>query len=80
MELRHAIGHTIRSIRTEQGLSLRQVADSQFFSYGHLSDVERGVKEASTVLLECIAKGLNRTTTQLMKEIYEYLEEQDGNS
>lgn len=77
MKLGVAIGHTIRRIRTEQGLTLRQVAEPQFFSYVHLSDIERGNREASTVTLECIAKGLHLTTAQLIKEIYEYLEKEN---
>jgi predicted DNA-binding ribbon-helix-helix protein len=38
-----------------------------------LHEVETGKKNASNDILEAIAKGLDVTTAQLIKEIYEYL-------
>lgn len=78
MRLQYAIGDTIRRIRTEQGRTLRQVADKEFMSFNYLSEIERGTKTASPDILEAIARGLKMTTAELIGEIYEYLEEQNN--
>lgn len=75
MKLQTAVGHTIRRIRTEQGLTLREAAGRKFISIGHWSEVETGKKDASTDMLEHMANALDLTTAELIKEIYEYLEE-----
>jgi transcriptional regulator with XRE-family HTH domain len=79
MELKYAIGGTIRRIRHEQGKTLREVAGSKYISFNYLSEIERGTKEASNQFLELIADSLNLTTAQLLKEIYEYLEAANTN-
>lgn len=78
MNLKTAVGETIRRIRHEQGRTLRQVADPYHYSYTFLSEIERGDKEASTTMLDTIAVSLKLSTAELLREIYEYLEEQNG--
>jgi transcriptional regulator with XRE-family HTH domain len=78
MMLKHAVGSTIRKIRHEQGLTLRQVAKPSFISIGYLSEIERGQKDASSAILESIASCLRIDTLTLVRELYEYLEEHDG--
>ncbi len=58
--VRQAVGLTLRSARTSQGRTLRDVARAARVSLGYLSEVERGQKEASSELLNaiCIALGL----------------------
>ena len=73
MHLQIAIGGTIRQLRKERNMSLREL--TPYVSIGHLSDIERGNKEASTHILELIAEGLNISTSQLLLEIYNHLEE-----
>lgn len=75
MNLQTAVGHTIRKIRTEQGLTLREVASRKYISIGHWSEVETGKKDASNNMLEHMANALDLTTLELIKEIYKYLEE-----
>ena len=75
MKLQTAIGATVRKIRTEQGLTLREAAGRKYISIGHWSEVETGKKGASSELLECMANALDLTTSELLKEIYNYLEE-----
>lgn len=75
IRLNIAVGETLRRIRTEQGLTLRDVSAQSYVALGYLSEVERGQKQASYDVLENIATTLHITTTQLLKEIYEYLEE-----
>lgn len=78
MNLQFAIGETIRELRHERNLTLRELSAKSIMSLGYLCEVERGYKSASPETLEFIAKGLEITTTQLIKEIYKYLEEYNG--
>ena len=75
MNLGIAVGHTIRRIRTEQNIPLRGM---QYISLGHMSEIERGLKQASNEVFESIAASLHLTTAQLLKEIYEYLEKENN--
>ncbi len=59
--VREAVGQTLRTARTDQNRTLRDVAREARVSLGYLSEVERGQKEASSELLSaiCIALGLS---------------------
>ena len=67
------MGLTVRDLRLNRNLTLRKLADSSHVSLTFLHEVETGKKNASNDILEAIAKGLDVTTAQLIKEIYEYL-------
>ena len=56
-------------------MTLRKMSERQHISLGFLSEIETGKKDPSSQILEVIAQGLSLTTAQLLKEIYEYLEE-----
>lgn len=58
MLLRVAIGDTCRTIRLSKKLTMRQVCEKANVSLGHLSELERGVKEGSSEVWENIANGL----------------------
>lgn len=73
MKLQTAVGGTLKELRLSKNLTLRQLSDKAYISLGFLSEIETGKKCASNDVLETIAKGLDITTAQLMKEIYEYL-------
>lgn len=55
---RHALGAVIHETRIEKNLTLRQVSSKGVISIGYLSEVERGQKEPSSELMNCIAYGL----------------------
>jgi transcriptional regulator with XRE-family HTH domain len=78
MRLDTAIGQTLREIRTEQFLTLRQAALLTLASIGHLSDIERAAKQPSTQMLESIARGYGLPTTELLNRVVKtlYKEEQ----
>lgn len=59
--VREAVGLTLRTARTSQARTLRDVARTARVSLGYLSEVERGQKEASSELLSaiCVALGLS---------------------
>lgn len=66
INFRHALGSVIRETRIEKNLTLRQVCDRGVISLGYLSEIERGQKEASSELLNCIAYGLDVTVHELI--------------
>lgn len=78
MNLEYAIGDTLRDLRLERGLTLREVSTRSNVSLGYLSEVERGEKSASGSILEAICVGLDITMIDLVGEIYEYLKESNG--
>jgi transcriptional regulator with XRE-family HTH domain len=73
MRLGNAFGDTIRLLRTDRSLTLREVSERAKVSLGHLSEIEMGKKNASNEVLEAIALGLDLSTTELIGEVYDYL-------
>jgi len=68
MKFREAIGEVIREKRLANGLQLRDVAESGHLSYSHLSEVERGLKEPSSMVIDGIANGLGVNAYDLVIE------------
>jgi transcriptional regulator with XRE-family HTH domain len=58
MDFRRALGEVVREQRLANGLQLRDLAERGFLSYSFLSEVERGLKEASSIMIDRIADGL----------------------
>ena len=67
--LRSAVGQTLRSARTEQSRTLRDVAREARVSLGYLSEVERGQKEASSELLNAICTALGLTLSSVISDV-----------
>ena len=63
---RVVLGATIREIRNEKKLTLRQVAQRSYISVGHLSEVENGYKEISSELLDEVVFGLDISLAELI--------------
>ena len=68
MLFKYALGEVLRNRRMEQGLTLRQVSETARIALGYLSEVERGHKEISSELFECLATGLGLETADLIVE------------
>ncbi|MGO1258014.1 MAG: helix-turn-helix domain-containing protein [Brachybacterium sp.] len=66
--LRELIGGALRRRRRERGRTLTDVAGQAGVSMQHLSDVERGRKDASSEILAAICGALGVTAAQLMSE------------
>jgi transcriptional regulator with XRE-family HTH domain len=66
MQYRQALGHVIRETRIEKNLTLRDVSQRGVIALGYLSEVERGHKEASSEILNCIAYGLGVPVHELI--------------
>lgn len=64
--LRELIGEALRSRRREHGRTLADVAAQAGVSMQHLSDVERGRKDASSEMLAAICGALGVSVAQLV--------------
>jgi transcriptional regulator with XRE-family HTH domain len=61
------VGHRVRSLREDQGLSLRELAVRSSVSAPMLSQVERGTTSPTLAVAEKIADGLGLTLSQLLR-------------
>jgi transcriptional regulator with XRE-family HTH domain len=73
-DLLSAIGETLRAIRTERGLTLRQVAEGAHVSISYLAEIERGEKDPSSRVLESVAGGLGIEVGGLLLRVATTLE------
>jgi len=71
--LRREIGAALRRHREAQRRTLRAVAADARVSLGYLSEVERGVKEASSELLAAICGALGVPLPELLVEVADAL-------
>lgn len=69
--VRHELGEVLRERRQDLGLTLRAVARDSSVSFGYLSEVERGSKEASSEVLVNLAGALGLSLGQLMTSVAE---------
>ncbi|MBI3429877.1 MAG: helix-turn-helix transcriptional regulator [Actinobacteria bacterium] len=67
--LRTHIGTSLRSARTSQNRTLRDVARQARVSLGYLSEVERGQKEASSELLNAICQALGLSLASVITDV-----------
>jgi|TARA_R110000782_G_scaffold41292_2_gene94831 transcriptional regulator with XRE-family HTH domain len=68
MEFSKALGEVIREQRLAKNLTLRAVCEDGFVSLGHLSDIENGRKECSSIVITNIANGLGVNNYDLIIE------------
>jgi len=66
---RRLLGEVLRRHRQHQGRTLRDVAAAARVSLGYLSEVERGVKEASSELLTAVCDALGVSLADVLREV-----------
>ena len=76
-DLLSATGETLRAIRTESGLTLRQVSEGAHVSVSYLAEIERGEKDPSSRVLENVAGGLGIEVRVLLLRIAATLEPEE---
>ncbi|MCY9787275.1 helix-turn-helix domain-containing protein [Nocardiopsis sp. EMB25] len=69
--MRDLIGDLLRRTRTEQGRTLRDVAEDAQVSLPYLSEIERGRKEASSEVLAAVYRSLGLSLTDVLAELYQ---------
>lgn len=60
------LGACIRAERNRRELPLREVARRGFLSLSFIAEIERGEKNPTVPMLECIARGLGMTLGELL--------------
>lgn len=65
--LRSRIGDALRQERISQGKTLKELATDSNLSPSHLSDIERGKKEASSEILRSINHSLGMKLDDLLR-------------
>lgn len=66
--IRELVGAQLRASRKAQGWTLRELSANANVALGHLSDVERGRKEASSELIAALCNALGLSTSTLLAE------------
>lgn len=69
--MRDLIGELLRRTRTEQGRTLREVAEDAQVSLPYLSEIERGRKEASSEVLAAVYRSLGLKLSDVLAELHE---------
>lgn len=69
MLLRKYIGETLLKERTKQGRTLRDVSAQATVSLGYLSELERGLKEASSEVINAICESLVISPVDLLIDV-----------
>jgi transcriptional regulator with XRE-family HTH domain len=64
-----AVGKRIRKLRLERGWTQTDMAVCLDINRGHISDIERGKREAGLITLQIIASGLDTTMSRLLKDL-----------
>lgn len=78
--LRRHLGAALRRRREDQQRTLRDVAAVAGVSLGYLSEVERGIKEASSELLSSICTALEAPLADVLLEVVDALYESEPTS
>lgn len=77
MRLAVALGQTIRIVRTEQFLTLRELAAKANCSIGHVSEMERAIKAPTPEMLENLSRGFGISTIALLNRVIETLNKEE---
>ena len=72
--MREMLGETLRELRRNEALTLRDVSGAARVSLGYLSEVERGQKEASSELLNAICHALDVPLSDVLRPVSDKVE------
>jgi len=76
--LRQVFGTVLRRARLAQGRTLAEVAQQAQVSIPYLSEIERGLKEASSEVLAAVCRALDLRALDLVARTYAELNEPDS--
>ena len=66
---RRLLGDVLRDARMQRGLTLREVSAAARVSLGYISEIERGQKEASSVLLASLCAALDMPLSDVLRDV-----------
>lgn len=75
--IRKAMGQTLRTLRLEAGMTLREVSVASMVSLGYLSEIERGCKEASSEVLYSITRALGVSLSHVLEMVSQRVAEME---
>lgn len=67
LSFRQSLGAGLREERVSSGLTLREVSESSHIALGYLSEIERGRKEASSMVLEDVCDALGVSVPDMLR-------------
>ncbi|MPZ63294.1 MAG: helix-turn-helix domain-containing protein [Propionibacteriales bacterium] len=76
--VREVLGEVLREQRVRQGRTLRDVSKNAKVSLGYISEVERGVKEASSECLAAICSALGVPLSAVLDLVSQELSRQES--
>jgi transcriptional regulator with XRE-family HTH domain len=65
----YALGLALRNKRSSKGLTLRDIQKRSYVALGHISDIERGKKDASSLVLESILNALEYPVSEYFSDV-----------
>jgi transcriptional regulator with XRE-family HTH domain len=68
-----ALGAVLRDIRNSKNMTLRKVSSKSHVALGYISEVERGSKDASSIILESICTGLDTELWWVLQQVSDEL-------
>lgn len=71
LKFRYCLGEVLREERLAQGKTLRAI---ESLSTGHVSEIERGVKEMSSEVFEVFCKSLNVSIAEILRRTADRME------
>ena len=67
MDIRQRLGKNVRRLREEKGLSQEAFAHEAGIHRTYVSDIERGARNPTILIVEKLAKRLGATAAELLK-------------
>jgi transcriptional regulator with XRE-family HTH domain len=67
--VRQVLGEVLREERVRQGRTLRDVSKEAIVSLGYISEIERGVKEASSECLAAVCAALDLPLSSVLEMV-----------
>jgi transcriptional regulator with XRE-family HTH domain len=64
-----AVGKRVSTLRKAKGWTQTDMAVVLDMNRGHISDIERGKREAGLITLQIIARGLETSMSRLLKDL-----------
>jgi transcriptional regulator with XRE-family HTH domain len=76
--VRQVLGEVLRGERVRQGRTLRDVSKEAMVSLGYISEIERGVKEASSECLAAVCSALELPLSSLLELVSQELAREEA--
>jgi len=76
--VRQVLGEVLRQERVRQGRTLRDVSKDAMVSLGYISEIERGVKEASSECLAAVCAALEVPMSSVLELVSQELRREEA--